>query len=66
MWGVNKHGLNLYSSILFGRGRKAKERKKEMKTEFWLFSKEELNQKEIFNLKRKIRILIFGKTNTII
>ena len=37
-----------------------------MKTEFWLFSKEELNQKEIFNLKSKIRILIFGKTNTII
>ena len=41
------------SYILFGRGRKAKERKKEMKTEFWLFSKEELNQKEIFNLKKE-------------
>ena len=46
--------MNLCSSILFGRGRKAKERRKEIKTEFWLFSKEELNQKEIFNLKRKI------------
>ena len=33
MWEVNKHGLNLCSSILFRGGRKAKERKKEMKTE---------------------------------
>jgi len=49
----------MYSRIIhFGRknfvDEKAKERRKEIKTEFWLFSKEELNQKEIFNLKRKI------------
>ena len=38
VWEVNKHGLNLWSSILFRGGRKAKERKKEMKTELWLSS----------------------------
>ena len=52
MWDISKHGLNLCSSILFGRGRKVKGRRKEMKTELWLFSKE-LNQKEIFNLKKE-------------
>ena len=30
--------LNLCSSIFFGGGRKAKERRKEMKTEFWFSS----------------------------
>lgn len=30
---VSKHGLNLCPSILFGGGRKAKERRKEMKTD---------------------------------
>jgi len=33
MWEVNKHGLNLSSSILFRGGRNMKERRKEMKTE---------------------------------
>ena len=51
MWDISKYGLNLCSPVLFGRGRKVKGRKKEVKTEHWLFSKEELNQKEIFNLK---------------
>ena len=38
VWEVNKHGLNLCSSILFGEERKAKERRKEMKTELWFSS----------------------------
>lgn len=35
---VDKHGLNLCSSILFGGGRKVKERRKEMETDLWLSS----------------------------
>ena len=38
MWEVNKHRLNLCSSILFGGGKKAKKRRKEMKTELWFSS----------------------------
>ena len=33
LWEVNEHELNLCSSILFRGGRKAKEKRKEMKTE---------------------------------
>jgi len=38
-WEVNKHEVNLCSSIFFGGGRKVKERKKEMKIELCLSSK---------------------------
>jgi hypothetical protein len=38
MWEVIKHEVNLCSSILFGGGRKVKERKKEMKIVLWLSS----------------------------
>ena len=36
IWEVSKHGLNLCSSILFGGGRKVKERRKKVKTDLWL------------------------------
>ena len=49
LWEVNEHELDLRSSFLFSRGRKARERRKEMKTELCPLAKRNL-------IKRKYSI----------
>ena len=53
IWEVSKHGLNLCSSILFGGGRKAKERRKEMKTDLCPLAKRNIIKRKYSTIKRK-------------
>ena len=53
MWEVNKHGLNLCSSIFFGGGRKVKEKRKEMKTDLCPLAKRNLINRKYSIYKKK-------------
>ena len=53
IWEVSKHELNLCSSIVFRGGRKAKERRKEMKTDICLLAKRNLIKMKYSIYKKK-------------